>query len=173
MTTLLTRPSDETPAGSWQLDPERSRVEFRVKKFWGVHTVKGHFEDYDGHLNLSADPAIELTIDAASVHTANPMRDKHLRSADFFDVENHPRVRFVSESVLPHNGVLRVKGHLFARGESIPLELEAHVRDVEGELEIEADVVALHSALGLTWSPLRMIRPRSRLSVVGRLVPTD
>ena len=91
--------SQETISGSWQLDPKRSSVEFRVRNFWGLATVKGHFDEYEGQLDLSSRPAIELTIDAASVQTGNDKRDRHLRSADFFDAEHHPGVQFRSESV--------------------------------------------------------------------------
>ncbi|MGH2882379.1 MAG: YceI family protein, partial [Solirubrobacteraceae bacterium] len=86
----------KTLSGGWQLDPHRSSVEFRTRHFWGLITVKGHFDDYHGQLDLSANPAIELSIDAASVQTGNRKRDRHLRSADFFDAENHPQVRFIS-----------------------------------------------------------------------------
>jgi len=85
-------------AGVWRLDPTRSNVEFRVGHFWGLVKVSGRFDGYHGTLDLSADPAVELTIDASSVQTGNDKRDRHLRSADFFDVEEHPYVRFVSDS---------------------------------------------------------------------------
>ncbi len=164
--------SDETLVGRWQLDPQRSSVEFRAGQFWGLGTVKGHFDDYEGRLDLSADPAIELTIDAASLQTGNRRRDQHLRSADFFDAENHPRVRFVSDSVVLQGDTLRVRGRLSARDRSIPLELDARVSRVGEELEIEAATSAPHRELGLTWSPLGMIPARSELRVNGYLVPT-
>jgi hypothetical protein len=56
-------------------------------------------------------------------------------------------------------------------GRSIPLELDAHLRRVEGEIEIEAAATAPHGELGMTWSPLGMIAPRSQLFVKGRLTP--
>ena len=158
-------------SGRWQLDSRRSSVEFRAAKLWGLVTVTGHFDDYEGQLELSANPAIELTIGAASVQTGIRKRDQHLRSADFFDAENHPRVRFVSESVDLHDDTLNVRGRLSARGRSIPLELEAQVRQVDGELEIEAATTAQHRELGMTWSPLGMIPPRSELFVKAHLVP--
>ena len=161
----------ETLAGRWQLDRQRSSVEFRAQHFWGLMTVKGHFDDYEGKLDLSADPAIELTIDAASVQTGHAKRDRHLRSADFFDAENHPRVRFVSESIAPQGDGLKVRGRLFARDQSIPLELDAHVRQIDAGLEIEAATRAPHRELGMTWSPLGMIPPRSELLVNGYLMP--
>ena len=162
---------NNTITGSWHLDPDRSSVEFRVGGFWGLARVKGHFGDYRGKLDLSADPAIELTIDAASVDTGNDKRDEHLRSGDFFDAENHPRVQFESRSVQPQGDTLKVHGRLSARDRSIPVDLDAHVREVDGELEIEAATIVPHRELGMTWSPLRIIGPRSKLSVKAHLIP--
>jgi polyisoprenoid-binding protein YceI len=159
--------------GRWQLDPQRSSVGFRARKFWGLVTVKGHFDAYEGQLDLNADAAVELTIDAASLQTGIRKRDQHLRSADFLDAENHPEVRFVSESAHLSDDTLRVRGYLSARGRSIPLEFDAHIRGINGELEIEATTTAAHRELGMTWSPLGMIPPSSYLSVKGRLVPSE
>jgi polyisoprenoid-binding protein YceI len=166
------RNSAEIISGSWRLDPQRSSVEFSAEHLWGLQTVKGHFGEYEGRLDLSATPAIELTIEAASLETGNPKRDKHLRSGDFFDVENHPQVRFVSDSVSVPPDTLKVTGRLYAGGRSIPLEVSAHIRQVEGELEIDARATARQAELGMTYSPLRMIRPHSELVVKGRLMPT-
>jgi polyisoprenoid-binding protein YceI len=172
MQTLPNRRSDDTLAGRWQLDPQRSSIEFRTGHFWGLMTVKGHFDDYEGRLDLSGDPAIELTIDAASLQTGNRKRDEHLRSADFFDVENGPRVRFVSDSVVMDGDRLKVRGSLFARDRSIPLELDARLRRVGRELKIQAATSASHRQLGMTWSPLGLIPPRSDLVVTGHLMPS-
>ena len=169
--TKSNRGSGQMASDRWELDATRSSVEFRARKLWGLVTVKGHFDDYEGQLDLNANPALELTIDAASVRTGIGKRDRHLRSADFFDAENHPRVRFVSDSVEPHDDTLKVRGRLSARGRSIPLELEADVHYVGGELEIEASATAPHRELGMTFSPLGMIPPRSELFVKGCLVP--
>lgn len=161
---------DQILAGRWQLDPQRSSVEFRVKTFWGLVTVKGHFDDYEGRLDLNGEPAIALTIASASLQTGNGRRDRHLRSADFFDAENRPWVRFVSDSVVLQGDTLKVRGRLFARDRSIPLELDARVRPVGEELEIEAVTAAAHRDLGMSWSPLGIISPRSELLVNGSLV---
>jgi polyisoprenoid-binding protein YceI len=170
VTTLSEHGSGETLAGSWHLDPERSRVEFRVGNLWGLATVRGHFEDYHGRLDLSADPAVELTIGAASLETGNRRRDRHLRSADFFAADDHPQVRFASESVVERGDTLRVRGRLLARGRSVPLELDARVRRVDGELAIEAGTTTPHRELGMTWSPFGVISPRSEVRVEGHLV---
>jgi polyisoprenoid-binding protein YceI len=91
-TTDARHPGAETISGSWQLDPGRSRVEFRARHFWGLMTVTGHFDEFHGRLDLSEDPAIKLTIEAASLQTGHRKRDEHLRSRDFFDADKHPRV---------------------------------------------------------------------------------
>lgn len=161
---------DEAISGRWQLDPERSSAGFRVKLFWGLSTVRGRFDKLSGRLDLSADPAIELTIDAASVQTKNARRDRHLRSADFFDAENHPRVRFISDSLDLQGRTLRVRGRLSARGSSIPLELEAQLHEVDDGLEIEATTTAPHRDLGMTFNWLGMIPQRSTVVVRALLV---
>src|ERR1700760_2126801 len=99
-TDTLPTPADthSIPEGRWRIDPTRSSVEFRTPTLWGLATVTGRFETYEGTLDLQQNPAIELTIDAASLNTNLGFRDKHLRSEDFFDVANHPRVRFMSDS---------------------------------------------------------------------------
>ena len=169
--TKPTRSPGETISGTWRLDPLRSSVEFRVGHFWGLATVSGSFDEYGGQLDLSAAPAIELTLDAASVQTGNRKRDQHLRSPDFFDAGNYPRVRFLSDAVELHGDTLKVRGSLSARDRSIPLELDAQLRQIDGELEIEAITTAQHRELGMTWSPLGMIPPRSQLLVKAHLIP--
>ena len=113
---------------------------------------------------------MELTIQAASLDTKLAKRDEHLRSGDFFDVEHHPQVRFISDSATLNGDTLRVDGQLQAGGRQIPLELDATVREIDGELEIEAVTEADHRELGMTWSPLGILRAPSKLIVRGRLV---
>ena len=100
--------------------PTRSSVEFRTPTFWGLMTVKGRFERYDGTLDLRQEPAIELTIEAVSLNTNNNMRDKHLRSSDFFDVANHPQVRFVSDSATLDGERLDGQGPALRGGNECP-----------------------------------------------------
>jgi polyisoprenoid-binding protein YceI len=156
--------------GRWRLDPERSSVEFHVRNFYGLMTVKGRFASYDGTLELGAHPAVQLTIDAASLDTENAKRDKHLRSADFFDVERHAHVRFTSSSATADGDSLKVRGQLDAAGKQIPLELDAALRVLDGELEVEAVTYADQRQLGMTWSPLGMLRAPSKLIVRARLI---
>jgi polyisoprenoid-binding protein YceI len=154
----------------WRIDPDRSSVQFRAKTFWGITTVKGRFARYEGTLSLSGAPAIELKIEADSLDTNNNKRDKHLRSPDFFDVERHPYVRFVSDSAALDGQRLKVRGLLHARGASMPLEIDATLRRVGDELELEAVTVADRHELGMTWNQMGMLRGPSRLIVSGRLI---
>jgi polyisoprenoid-binding protein YceI len=165
--------SPTTPSvdeGHWRLDPERSGIEFHVPNFYGLMTVKGRFASYDGTLELSAHPAVQLTIDAGSLDTKHAKRDKHLRSADFFDVERHPYVRFTSSSATADGDSLKVRGQLDVAGRQIPLELDAAVHVIDGELEVEAVAYADQRELGMTWSPLGMVRAPSKLTVRARLI---
>ena len=161
--------SAELATARWRLDPARSSVEFHVRHFWGLVTVKGRFKLYEGTLDLRSEPAVQLTIEADSLDTGIAKRDEHLRSDDFFDAEHYPQVQFVSDSAVLEGDTLKVRGRLHAAGESIPLELDATVHGVDGDLQIEAVTHATHRELGMTWSPLGMARPISKLIVKGRL----
>jgi hypothetical protein len=145
-------------------------VSFAVPYWWGFGTVKGHFRQYAGRLDLAARPAIELTIDAASVDTGNERRDRRLRSEDFFAVARDPYIRFVSQTARLDDDTLCVVGELTARGSRIEVEIDATVTAVDGEYALEAKAFVMHSGLGMTWNPGQISRPWSRLSVSGRLV---
>ena len=140
MSTTTPQPTDAHSIENtrWRIDTTRSRIEFRTRTFWGLIAVKGRFEHYDGTLDLRHEPAVELTIDASSLDTNNNKRDKHLRSADFFDIESHPQVRFVSDSAKLDGERLTVSGRLYAAGKSMPLNVDARLRRAEDQLEVEA-----------------------------------
>jgi polyisoprenoid-binding protein YceI len=163
-------PVTDIATGEWRLDPARSSVEFHVPHFYGLMTVKGHFDRYEGTLDLSARPAVKLVIEADSLDTKQSKRDKHLRSADFFDVANHPRVRFEADAATLEGERLKVHGILHAAGKRIPLDVDATVTADGDELEIEASALADHRELGMGWSPLGIMRAPSKLIVRGRLV---
>jgi polyisoprenoid-binding protein YceI len=175
MTTYLAEPTTtpDIAAGTWQLDLSRSSVEFHVRSFYGLITVKGSFHQYAGTLDLGREPAVELTIDAASLDTNNATRDRHLRSADFFHVEQHPEITFVSDRVQADGDLLEVSGRLAAAGKEVPVELDAILRARGDELEIEAETHTDHRLLGMTHNPLGIIRPPATLIVKGILVRSD
>ena len=171
--TTLKEPAAVAASRRWAVDPRRSRVEFRVPTFWGLSTVVGHFDHFEGSYGCDDDdvPAIDLTIDADSLDTGNETRDRHLRSERFFDVVEHPQVRFSSALIHEHDGRLAMNGRLEAAGERVPVALEATVREEGDELEIEATTMVDQRELGMTFSPVGMIRTPATLHVKARLTP--
>ena len=174
--------SDQTPANAedspteigtarWRLDPSRSAVEFKARWMWGLVEVGGSFERFEGKLDLSEQPAVTLTIEAASLDTGKDRRDTHLRSLDFFDAEHHPEVRFYSDDASLDGEVLHVRGQLSTGSRTVPLELDATVRKSDGGLVIEATTEVDQRELGMTWNPLWMVRAPSKLLLRGWLVP--
>jgi polyisoprenoid-binding protein YceI len=169
-TTEALGPTGGLAVGTWTLDPARSSVEFRVRSIYGLVTVKGGFTRYRGTLDLAASPAIELVIEADSLDTGNAKRDEHLRTADFFDAAEHPEVRFEANAATLDGERLAIQGILHAAGGWVPLGLTATVRPVGDEFEIEAVATVDQRELGMTWSPLGMLRAPAKLHVSGRLV---
>ncbi len=157
----------------WRLDRSNSKFEFQVRHFWGLITVSGRFQRFDASIETDDDGTAHVTvlIDAASLDTGNARRDQHLRSADFFDAENHPVVRFTSTSVTHTNdGRINVSGGLEAAGRRIRLAFDASVHELaDGDIALEARTVADHRRFGMTWSPLGMLRAPASLVANARL----
>ena len=101
---------DGSLAGSWTVDPARSEVVLHTRHTWGLRPLRGVFGQVSGHGTVAEDGAASgvITVTAASVDTKTPRRDKHLRSADFFDIEKHPDFTFAADSVTPTDGGVRV-----------------------------------------------------------------
>jgi polyisoprenoid-binding protein YceI len=167
--------TDDQRAGAsthWSTDADRTSVDFAVKTFWGLLTVRGHFDRFSGSYELGPDgPQIELTIEADSLDTGNHKRDEHLRSTDFFAVAEHPHVRFASTRVRDSgDGTLRVEGDLQAAGKAVAVELDATVAQLdEGRLEIEATTTVDQRRLGMSGGVLGMIRRPATLHVKALL----
>jgi polyisoprenoid-binding protein YceI len=155
----------------WKVDPTRSTIEFAAKSFWGLMTVRGRFDRFDGSYEVGPEGiTIELTIDADSLDTGNAKRDEHLRSADFFGIADHPQVRFTSTRVsYVGDGVLHVQGELEAAGAVVPVDLSATLREAGGGLEVEATTTVDHASFGMSSGHLRMIRPPVVLQVKAHL----
>lgn len=123
----------QSPAdpNTWTIDTSHSAAGFAVKHML-VSTVRGTLGPvtgtvtYDGK-NVSSVKA-NVSIDVAGIDTENESRDNHLRSADFFDAANHPKVTFVSKRVEPGSGgAFKLVGDLTMRGvtKEVVLDVEA------------------------------------------------
>lgn len=113
--------TDLTP-GTWTLDPAHTSAAFTVRHA-GISKARGQFPDTAGTLTVGEggkDLAFSVSLKTASINTSNEDRDNHLRSADFFDVENFPEITFVSTKVEGDTLV----GDLTIRDVTKPVELE-------------------------------------------------
>ena len=172
---MTTQDQTKSIAGTrWQLDPTASSAQFRVPHFWGLVKVKGHFANLDGWLELDHDGTgkLELTVDATSLATGNPRRDRHLRTSEFFDTERHPQVRFISARVgNPTDDKLSVAGQLQVAGKEVTLTLQPTIRQTGERVHVDATTTVDQRQLGMTWSPLGMTRTPTTLTVHAELIP--
>ncbi len=123
----------ETPvAGIWDIDPSHTTVEF-IGRHLVFTKVRGRFTDVAGHVTISEDPtasSVEVTLNSSSVNTGHDDRDGHLKSADFFDVENHPVITFKSTKVEWNGNEGTVTGDLTVKGVSKPITLHTEFSGV-------------------------------------------
>lgn len=153
----------ETPGitGHWDIDPSHSRLGFSTRHAM-VSRVRGAFNDVSGSADIAddlADSKAEVIIQTASVDTRTKGRDEHLRSADFFDVETYPEIRFVSSAIDEvDEGSYIVTGELTIRDMtktvSIPLELIGVESDPDGNVRagLEGSRRIDRKDWGVTWN---------------------
>jgi polyisoprenoid-binding protein YceI len=151
-----------TPTGTYAIDPTHSRIGF-VARHAMVTKVRGSFNEFEGSGYFDAeDPGrshLQLTIQAASIDTRNADRDGHLRSNDFFDMEHHPEITFVStavEQTAPDR--YRVTGDLTIKGVTKPvavdLEYTGAALDPFGNQRVgfEGKTVVNRKDWGVNWN---------------------
>jgi polyisoprenoid-binding protein YceI len=111
--------------GTWDIDAAHSTVGFSVRHMM-VSKVRGYFREFSGELVTAEDPAqssVTATIDLGSIDTRQDQRDAHIKSADFFDVDNHPHMTFRSTSVRTDGADWFIDGELSLKGNSKPVTL--------------------------------------------------
>ncbi|SMX93787.1 YceI family protein [Brevibacterium antiquum] len=147
--------------GHWDIDPSHSRLGFSTRHAM-VSRVRGAFNDVSGFADIAedlADSNAEVIIQTASVDTRSADRDTHLRSADFFDVDAYPEIRFVSSAIDEvDEGSYIVTGDLTIRAMtktvSIPLELIGVESDPDGNVRagLEGSRRIDRKDWGVTWN---------------------
>jgi polyisoprenoid-binding protein YceI len=145
------------PTGTWQVDPEHSRIGFAAKHL-GIATVRGFFREFEGTLDLNEGRAYG-TVKAASLDTNVGRRDEHLRSSDFFAVGEHPELRFESTEIRSlDEDTLEIEGDLTIRGVTNPIVLEAELGGTETDpwdherIALEVTGKLDRSAWGMTFN---------------------
>ncbi|MFZ4263420.1 YceI family protein [Sphingobacterium sp. HJSM2_6] len=113
---------------NWSLDTAHSEIEFKVKHMM-ISTVKGQFNTFNVNVQNDTDQfenaKIEVEIQTESINTNNEQRDQHLKSADFFDVANHPTINFISTEITKSDDdEYKVTGNLTIRNITKPITLE-------------------------------------------------
>ncbi|WP_310964252.1 YceI family protein [Nocardioides terrisoli] len=115
-------------AGTWTIDPSHSEVGFTVRHL--MSKVRGQFEKFEGTLTTGAgieETRATATIDLNSINTRDEQRDGHLRSADFFDVENSGPMTFTATSFDGETA----RGDLTIKGITKPVELDVEFLGVD------------------------------------------
>ena len=150
-----------TATRALDIDRSHSEVAFQVRHL--LSKVRGRFNDFAGTIEFDAsnpqNSRVDVTIQAASIDTGEPDRDKHLRSADFFDVDTYPTLTFASTSVSPRGGsVYDVAGTLTIHGVTravvLPASFLGIAQDPWGNTKFvfEAELTLNRKDFGLTWN---------------------
>ncbi|GAA0420247.1 YceI family protein [Virgibacillus salarius] len=147
----------------WNIDTVHSEIGFSVKHMM-ISKAKGSFNNFNAVFEADVDDLtgskLEVTIDVGSIDTRNKDRDDHLRSADFFDVENHPNITFVATDIHKKSGNnYEITGDLAIRGTKKLVTLNV-VMEGQSKDPMSGNIVAGFSGettinrkdFGLTWN---------------------
>jgi polyisoprenoid-binding protein YceI len=159
-TTMQALLQDGKLAGSWTLDAARSEVRLETRHTWGLRPLHGVFRQVSGSgtVTTAGDVSGVVTVAAGSIDTKNSIRDKHLRSADFFDIASHPDLTFAVDGVAPDDGAtpadgrVRVTGSLTVRGRTRPASFGATVSATDDEVRLDGELRVNRTDFGLTWN---------------------
>ncbi len=147
---------------NWIIDPAHSHIGFAVRHMM-ISTVRGEFTEFEGTIDFNEDEpeetTVEVTIDAHSINTRSEDRDAHLRSADFLDADNHPKITFTGKRVeLEDEEHATLIGDLTIRGETHEVALDVEFQGMAQSPwgEVSAGFMATTSLnrknWGLNWN---------------------
>jgi len=151
-----------TETTKWVLDPMHSEVQFKVKHLV-ISTVTGSFKTFEGELETTNDDFtgadISFSLDVDSIDTNQPQRDGHLKSAEFFDAEQFPKITFKSTSFTKEDdGEYKLTGDLTIKGvtksETLNVEHGGTAGDFYGNTKagFEINGKINRRDFGLTWA---------------------
>jgi polyisoprenoid-binding protein YceI len=147
--------------GNWTLDSEQTTIAITHKTLWGMVTVKGQFTEVTGEGDVLDGGALrgELTITASSLDTQHAKRDKHLRSADFFDADHFPAitVRVLSGTVREKQPT-ELTAELSVRDVREPLTLIANISQTTPDtVTVDTETTIDRERFGLSWNRMGMM----------------
>jgi polyisoprenoid-binding protein YceI len=161
--TTMTVAAPQTSITTWNIDPAHSVAEFKVKHMM-ISNVKGQFSKLSGTLSLDEsghhNSRVEVSAEAASIHTGDDQRDAHLKSPDFFDVEKFPTLTFKSSDVrVINDGELSVAGDLTIHGVTRKVNFAVEGPTPPGKdpwgntrIAVSATTKINRKDFGLTWN---------------------
>ncbi|SET27702.1 Polyisoprenoid-binding protein YceI [Oceanobacillus limi] len=147
----------------WNVDASHSELGFSVKHMM-ISKVKGTFEKFDAKIEADldnlTDSNVALTVDLDSINTRNEDRDNHLKSADFFDAENHPKMTFVATDIKKKSdNNFDLTGDLTIRGTTNPVTVDVTLEGVSKDPMSGNEVAGFSGEatinrkdFGLTWN---------------------
>ena len=150
---VLTERRTAVPAGTWVLDPVHSTIGFELPYLGG--TFRGRFGDVDA--KLTAD-GLSGSARVASVDVKDENLAAHLQSPEFFDVERHPELTFVSDSIERDGQQLKVNGEIAIRGTTKPVELVGTITDPitdafgNERINVKLETTVDRTEFGLNWN---------------------
>ena len=170
-------------AGTWTLDPAHSEVSFTVRHL-AISKVRGTFEKFDVTVVTAENPedsTLTASIDVASVNTNQAQRDEHLRTSDFFAIDEFPTMEFVSTG-LRHDGEdFFLDGDLTLRGVTKPVSIKGEfggiITDGYGQVKAGASgtVKLNRKDFGVNWNAVVegggvMLGDEVTVSIEGQVV---
>ena len=148
-------------ADKYEIDTAHSFVTFTIDHL-GLSKAKGSFRDVSGVIMYDAKDisksSVEVNIKTASINTNNEARDKHLRTADFFDAEKYPEMTFKSKRIEKRGSDYVAVGDMTIHGVtkevSMPFKLNGPVKDMSGAMRmgVDASLKINRQDFGITWS---------------------
>lgn len=156
----MTNTATAISTGTWNLDPTHTEIGFTVRHL--MSKVRGKFEKFEGSLVSAEDltaSTVNVSVDLSSINTGTADRDAHLRSGDFFGIDEYPTMTFVSSGVVVKgDNELTVAGTLTIKDVAKPVELSVEILGEGGDpwggtrIGLEASTVISRKEFGIDFN---------------------